>query len=221
MIRDIQGWELNKPVVCNEDSQAIGQLEVAFKTHTSWGYYNNMTKQEPPAAWGITSGEDRFFAHRMAAGIGIELPSIPPEEQYYLQGLESHMTTNGERWIRLASLYPETIDHVDFYRNGSLFYAAYDEPFTVHFITNWRQGGVKTQPDDQWLARIHLHDGSIVEKTDTQALSYQPEGAAGPFKEISFWNISYRRTYRSWGAHPRFGASRDFPIPETTISLGW
>ena len=165
MITDIQSWNLNKPIVCNEDSQAIGQLEVAYKTRTSWGYYNNMTKQEPPADWTVTKGEDLFFAMRMAQGIGIDVPELPFEEQYYLQGLEPDWEDGGERWIRVASLYPESINYVDFYRNGELFYTAYDEPFTINFITNWRQGGVKVKPDDkEWKAVIHLRNGEALEK---------------------------------------------------------
>ncbi|MFP6644561.1 MAG: hypothetical protein VCF24_13545, partial [Candidatus Latescibacterota bacterium] len=108
--------------------QAIGQIDVAFKTGTSWGYYNNMTKQEPPADWSITKGEDTFFAHRMAAGIGIEVPDLPEEDRFYLQGLEPHMTYGGERWIRLAILHPESIDFVDFYKGETLVATAYDEP---------------------------------------------------------------------------------------------
>ncbi|MFI3257191.1 MAG: hypothetical protein R3Y36_02710, partial [Spirochaetales bacterium] len=50
-----------KPIICNEDSSSIGQLKVSQNTHTSWGYYNNMTKQEPPADWSITKGEDFFL----------------------------------------------------------------------------------------------------------------------------------------------------------------
>ena len=168
MITEIRGWNLNKPIVCNEDSQAIGQLEVAYKTRTSWGYYNNMTKQEPPANWSVTKGEDLFFAMRMAQGIGIDVPELPFEEQYYLQGLEPDWEDNGERWIRVASLYPESINYVDFYRNGKLFYTSYDEPFTINFITNWRQGGVKLRPDDkEWKAVIHLRNGDVLEKAAT------------------------------------------------------
>ncbi len=164
-VREIQSWDLNKPIVCNEDSQAIGQLEVAFRTGVSWGYYNNMTKQEPPANWGITPGEDTFFATRMAEGIGIEAPRVSEEDQYYLQGLEPDMEYGGERWIRLASLYPETVNYVDFYRNGNLIYTSYDEPYTVNFQTNWRQGGVKTRPaDNEWKAVIHLRNGNVIER---------------------------------------------------------
>lgn len=165
MITEARSWNLNRPIVCNEDSHAIGQMEVTFKTQTSWGYYNNMTKQEPPTDWGITQGEDRFFAHRMAEGIGIDVPSLPIEEQYYLQGLEPAMTANGQRWIRVASLYPETINYVDFYRNGKLYYTSYDEPFPVHYIVNWRQEGVTMQsPNDEWRAIIHLRNGTTIER---------------------------------------------------------
>ena len=163
MIREVQSWNLNRPIVCNEDSQAIGQLQVAYKTQTSWGYYNNMTKQEPPADWGITTGEDTFFAHRMAEGIGIDTDAI--DDQYYLQGLEPHWEYQGQRWLRLASLYPETISHVDFYRNGKFYDTAYDEPFSLHFQTNWRQGGIDVRDDDrEWKAVIHLGDGEVIEK---------------------------------------------------------
>ena len=107
-----------------------------------------------------------FFAWRMADGIGIEVPPIPEEDQYYLQGLEPGWEDNGQRWIRLASLYPENINYVDFYRNGELFYTAYDELFSINFITNWRQGGVEVRPDDkEWRAEIHLRNGEVIERT--------------------------------------------------------
>jgi hypothetical protein len=165
MITEVRSWNLNRPIVCNEDSQAIGQLAVAYQTRTSWGYYNNMTKQEPPADWSVTPGEDRFFAQRMAAGIGIAAPAIPTEEQYYLQGLEANGSYGGERWLRLASLYPESINYVEFYRNDELYSVAYDEPFSVHYLSNWRQGGVKvgSQPE-QWHAVIHLSNGEVIER---------------------------------------------------------
>lgn len=165
MIREIRSWNLNRPIVCNEDSQAIGQLEVAYKTRTSWGYYNNMTKQEPPADWSVTPGEDTFFAYRMAEGIGIELPPLPVAEQYHLHGLEPQLSYGGERWLRLGSLYPETINYVDYYRNGEYYYTAYDESFSVHFQSNWRQGGVASNDGDEWRAEIHLRSGEIIVRT--------------------------------------------------------
>lgn len=159
-ILQVRKWAPGKPVVCNEDSQAIGQLEVAFRTKTSWGYYNNMTKQEPPADWGITHGEDLFFAHRMAEGIGIKVPPIPEQDQFYLQGLEPEMEYEGQRWIRVASLYPETINYVEFYVNDVCVYTCFDEPFTVNFKSNWRQLGWKSgEKNEKWKAVLHLRDG--------------------------------------------------------------
>ena len=165
IIKDVQSWNLNKPIVCNEDSQAIGQLEVTYKTRTSWGYYNNMTKQEPPADWSITKGEDLFFAYRMAMGIGIKTPALSLEDQYYLQGLEPEMEFNSQRWIRLASLYPESINYVEFYRNDKLYYTSYDEPFTLNYINNWRQEGIETNLiNEKWKAVIYLRNGKILER---------------------------------------------------------
>jgi len=165
LVQEVRSWNLNRPIVCNEDSQAIGQLEVAYKTQTSWGYYNNMTKQEPPADWGITRGEDAYFAWRMAEGIGIAVDPIARDDQYYLQGLEPDGSYGNERWIRLASLYPETISYVDFYRDGKLIYTCYDESFSINFQTNWRQAGVDvSKGDGEWKALINLADATVIEK---------------------------------------------------------
>jgi hypothetical protein len=165
LIQTVKSWDLSRPIMTNEDSQSVGQLEVALKTRTSWGYYNNMTKQEPPTDWTITPGEDTFFARRMAEGLGIPISSMSEAEQYYLQGLETQMTYDGQRWLRLASSYPETINYVDFYRNGELFYTSYDEPFSVNFQSTWRQGAVEVAPGDVWKAVVYLRNGDIVERT--------------------------------------------------------
>lgn len=154
-----------RPIVVNEDSQAVGQLGVTFKTGVSWGYYNNATKQEPPARWEILPGEDAFFAHRMADGIGIATEELPLEEQFYLAGTEPWATTNGKRWIRLASLYPETIDYVEFFRNGEHVCYAFDESFSVGFVSNWRQNGIDNIAGEAvWRAEAHLTDGRTVVK---------------------------------------------------------
>jgi hypothetical protein len=164
-IHQVQKWAPGKPVVCNEDSQAIGNMGVAYRTRTSWGYYNNITKQEPPCDWGITRGEDQFFAYRMAEGIGIAVPEIVEADRFYLQGLEPEMEYEGQRWIRLASLYPETIDYVDFYCNEDLVYTNHVEPFTVHFDSNWRQRAWMVRPEDrEWKAEIHLMNGVVYDK---------------------------------------------------------
>ena len=111
------------------------------------------------ADWSITPGEDIFFAHRLAQGLGIPVPALSLKEQYYLQGLEPQMEYEGRRWIRLASLYPETINYVDFHLNGQLVYTAYVEPFTIHFQSNWRQRAWEVQAGDrEWMAMIHLRE---------------------------------------------------------------
>lgn len=165
LIEKAREFSPGKPVLCNEDSQAIGNMGVAYRTHSSWGYYNNITKQEPPTDWSITKGEDEFFAYRMAQGIGIKLPEISFENQFYLQGFEEKMFFEGKRWIRLASLYPESIDYIEFYRNGELYYTCFDEPFTVSYTSNWSQKGTEISSEDkEWKAIIHLNNGSSIEK---------------------------------------------------------
>ncbi len=149
-----------KPIVCNEDSQALSQMEVALKNGVSWGYYNNMTKQEPPVNWKITKGEDFYFAVRMAEALGIKKNELPLEDQFYLQGFEPEMQYDGKRWIRLACLYPERINYVNFYRNGKLEATAYDDPFTINFLFNWLQKPViNIHQDEEWTAEIILADG--------------------------------------------------------------
>jgi len=151
-----------RPVVCNEDSPAVSQLPVALRTGTSWGYYNDLSKQEPPADWGITPGEDAFFARRMAMGADIEVQALPEEEQFYFRGLEPEMTDQGKRWVGLAALYPERIDRVEFYRNGEHIDMAYDDPFAVNWGCNWHQGGIgNIQGVACWKAEVHLTDGQI------------------------------------------------------------
>ena len=165
LIKRAQNFNLNKPIVCNEDSPCYGQLKVAFQTQTSWGYYNNHTKQDPPADWTITPGEDTYFAQRMAEGIGIPVDPLPPEAAYYFQGFEPHMTLNGKRWIRVAALYPEKVDCVEYYRNGELLDVAYDEPFYPGYLTTWIQDPIVMQPDDrEFMARIIQCDGEVIEK---------------------------------------------------------
>ncbi|MDF1514059.1 MAG: cellulase family glycosylhydrolase [Anaerolineae bacterium] len=166
MIRDIKALALNRPIICNEDSPRFTQLKVAGRTHTSWGYYNNHTKQEPPVDWSITQGEDQFFAWRMANLVGIDIPEIPVDQLFYLQGLEPNTSTQGKRWIRLASLYPEHIDMVEFYRNGELFDIAFEEPFYTLHRQTWIQEGIEIcNKKENWHAVAYLHSGKVVEKT--------------------------------------------------------
>ncbi len=162
-VRKVREFNLDRPIVCNEDSPCIGQLQVAFDTKTSWGYYNNLTKQEPPADWSATKGEDLFFARRVARGVGIPLEELPLEEQYYFQGFEENIAVGNRRWLRVASEFPETIDKVCFYRNGELIDIAYDEPFFLYYQTTWMQDSVEVLPGDEWRAEVHLTTGETLD----------------------------------------------------------
>ncbi len=162
IIEQARTYAPGRPVVCNEDSPAIGNLDVAVRAGASWGYYNNLTKQEPPADWGITPGEDRFFALRMARAAGIRIEDPPEKEQFHLQGTEPDAYWQGRRWIRLASLYPERIDHVLFYREGHPVGLCHDEPFTLGYQTNWKQEAVVCDREERWSADVHLCDGRVL-----------------------------------------------------------
>jgi hypothetical protein len=155
----------DRPIVCNEDSPCIGQLVVAFNSASSWGYYNNLTKQEPPADWGVTPGEDLFFARRMARGLGIPMAGLAPDECYLFQGFEPRVTWQGKRWLRVASEYPESIGFVEFLHDGRPVDVAYDEPFFLNYRTTWIADPVDVASSrGRWIARIHLRDGSVLER---------------------------------------------------------
>ncbi len=104
LIKKAKAIQPARPIVVNEDSQALSQMKVTFQNGVSWGYYNNMTKQEPPTVWGITKGEDAYFALRMQEYLTGKQSDLPFEDQFYLQGLEKDMAYEGKRFIRLASL---------------------------------------------------------------------------------------------------------------------
>lgn len=164
-IQEAKAIKPERPIVCNEDSQALAEMQVALDQGVSWGYYNNMTKQEPPVYWEILEGEDAFYMARLADSFGIENNPFSLQEQFYLQGLEPHMVYEGKRWIRLASMYPEKIQKVDFYRNGAYYETAYNDPFTVQYVVNWYQKPTEgIQPGEVWKAVITLIDGTVVEK---------------------------------------------------------
>jgi len=165
-IRKVQGWAGDKPVICNEDSPCVSRMGIGLETYTSWGYYNNYTKQIPPADYGVTPGEDFFFARRMARAVGIPLPQIPFADGFYLQGLEGWSSFHGKRVIRLAAEFPETIDYVDFYCNGVHLYRSYDEPFFLYRQATWLGKPNTVQPaDGEWTAEITLNDGRSLKKS--------------------------------------------------------
>lgn len=140
LIANARKWAPGKPILCNEDSQAITNMQVCMDHHASWGYYNALTKQEMATDWHVLPGEDRFYALRMAENLGIA-PDMPPiDEQYMLVGISRNECWNGRCWPRIASLRPETIDHVDFFVDGEWLYRSYDDPFSLYFMANWIQG---------------------------------------------------------------------------------
>lgn len=161
-IKHVRSWQLNKPIICNEDSPLFSQLDVAFDTYTSWGYYNNLTKQEPPVQWGFAGAEDVFFARRMARGLGIEIPALSTDEAYVLEGVNDRFEDAGKRWIRLAAEYPETIRKVVFSINDNVIDLAYQEPFFVDCKQTWIQGGTFLKSGDVVKAAVHLVDGTIL-----------------------------------------------------------
>jgi len=164
-LRKVHSWAEGKPIICNEDSPCISRVDVALECDTSWGYYNNYTKQIPPADYGVTKGEDMFFARRMARAIGIPVEDLPFEERFYLQGLEEWTSFHGMRVIRLAAEFPEQIDYVDFYLNGEKSYRSYDEPFYMEQQQTWLAEPHKiSASDEEWKAVVHLCDGRIIEK---------------------------------------------------------
>jgi hypothetical protein len=159
-----------RPIVCNEDSASLAQMPVAVRNGVSWGYYNNLSKQEPPTDWGICNGEDRFFALRMKEILGQEKVLLPRDEQILLQGLKQNEGVDAKRWIRLSSLYPEQIDYVDFYRDGKYVTTAYDSPFMINMEATWKQAYIAdVVKGEVWKAEVFFSDGerlSLLEIAD-------------------------------------------------------
>lgn len=155
---------VKKPIVCNEDSPCYSRIDVSVREHASWGYYNNLTKQEPPADWSVQPGEDLFFARRMARAIGIQLPETSESERFFFHGFEPTLTVDGKRWIRVACEYPETVDYIEYFRSGARVAIAYDEPFYVNYRTTWIQDAVTDAGDpSEWKAVVHLAHGPVYE----------------------------------------------------------
>jgi hypothetical protein len=165
-INKIKRWAAGKPVICNEDSPCCTRVDIGLETRTSWGYYNNYTKQIPPADYGVTPGEDLYFARRVARAVGIPVADLSSDAQYYLQGLEEHTAFNGMRAVRLACEFPEKVDYVDFYLEGKKIYRSYDEPFFVDRQSTWLAAPRAAAPGERvWEARIMLADGTIITKS--------------------------------------------------------
>jgi len=159
-VKNIAG---NKPILCNEDSPCHTRMDIGLETYTSWGYYNNFTKQIPPADYSVTPGEDLFFARRMARAVGIPVKDLPFENRFYLQGFEEFTSFHGKRVVRLAAEYPETVERVCFYQNGEKIYVSYDEPFFCQRETTWLAAPVTSTPGEKWKAEVFLTDGKKIE----------------------------------------------------------
>ena len=67
----------NKPIVFNEDSASIDNLEAAFEKGASWGYYEGGKSnywdgfQSPPTNWAINTDTKKAFFNKVAELIGI------------------------------------------------------------------------------------------------------------------------------------------------------
>ncbi len=61
-----------KPVVINEDSTRVDNMDEAFQHYVPWGYYDQGTNnyrdgfQSPPVNWGISTPEKKHFFNRVA-----------------------------------------------------------------------------------------------------------------------------------------------------------
>lgn len=154
----------DKPVVCNEDSECYTRFDVAVRTGTSWGYYNNVTKQEPPAPWRIVLPEDRYCAWRMARALGMNIEPIPENEQIVVQGFEPELDGFGERWPSVAALWPERIDYVEWIDGGTVIDTVYDEPYSLNFRTTFVKEGIPEDTDPTRLeARVYTGSGDVLE----------------------------------------------------------
>ena len=185
LIRRARLANQKSPIVVNEDSQDITNITVCEREHVSWGYYNNLTKQEPPARWGVLPGEDYFFACRVAETVGISYKIPDVSEQILLLGMEPEISSNTtadsvmagrlarfhpelkiengtERWLRIGALYPEKIDFVEFFIDGNLLETVYDTPYLTNMISNWLHAPtVNIEKHSNIHAAVHMRDGSV------------------------------------------------------------
>jgi len=156
-----------RPIVCNEDSPAISRLAVAVREGVSWGYYNDLPLQELPTDWTIGNEELRCFADRLAITCGIKKE---PEgrTRVALQGLSANEGVDGKHWLRLAALYPEQIEWVEYFRGDDLLYRSYDEPFPVNYRTTWLYAPVTdVVPGEVFTVVVHFRDGEILTLKET------------------------------------------------------
>lgn len=165
-IKSIREAGYRKPILCNEDSACISRVDVCLEAGASWGYYNNYTKQVPPVYWGVTEGEDTFYARRLMRTLGLPLQPLAFEEQFKLVGLDLKEAVMKDQYVvRVASEFPEQINHVTYYKNGVKLYRSYDEPFFLNTQTTWLADNVTFEVGDCYEAHIQLTDGRVIKKT--------------------------------------------------------
>ncbi|MFN4227173.1 MAG: FG-GAP repeat domain-containing protein [Candidatus Ratteibacteria bacterium] len=76
----LNSWNMKKPIVFNEDSTNLDNMEVALKEGVSWGYYdqgeNNYRDgfQSPPTNWLINTPEKRNFFKKVAIWTKAKIP---------------------------------------------------------------------------------------------------------------------------------------------------
>ena len=185
-VRQVRKWGPDQPIVVNEDSPLQTQVDVAIEDHFSWGYYNTMTKQEPPCDWGITKGEDEYFAYRMAEAIGIKLPALA-EDSMMLQGFEPEMTIDDGRYVRVAAKHPERIERVRFYEDNRYLDTAFSEPFMLESRATWIQEPYYPADNAKsFTAKVYLLSGET--RTLTQDLTILPKSDRNRAHESSPMN---------------------------------
>ncbi len=161
MIKRVKEAVPDKPIVMNEDSSLLRNMTACVEEGISWGYYNNISKQEPPADWRILNNEDTFFAYHMAKAVGIEVEE--PAEEFIFCGLEEKEMFYGHAWPRVACLHEEEIESISYYRNEELVECVTVEPFAVHQQGTWLWHGISDVcPGEMWEAVIAKKNGEMV-----------------------------------------------------------
>jgi hypothetical protein len=82
-----------------------------------------------------------------------------------LQGIDPRWSVGNQYWPRLASLYPETIDHVEFFDGDTLLDRSWDVPFMMFTRNTWMSHAWETDDPSNLRAVVHLRGSSRTETT--------------------------------------------------------
>jgi hypothetical protein len=72
MISTVRSWNLNKPIIFNEDDPVMAKFQAATNGHASWGYLDPGTNnyfdgfQSPPTNWSINTNLKQTFFNKVA-----------------------------------------------------------------------------------------------------------------------------------------------------------